>query len=128
MFSSLVIFLICTNVVYVTKIEDTLICINDTDCSESTDSTIYTQKPTVNDPSSLEDSTNDIEENTSFTTTIPIETTSSRINSNVTEQELDSTIASPAVHPDNDKVLILEKKEICECNLIVRIYKYLILI
>lgn len=120
MFFSLVIFLIYTNVVYVTKIEDISICINDTNCSESTDSTIYTQKPTVNDPSSLEDSSNDIEENTPFTTTIPIETTSSRINSNVTEQqELDTTIASPAVHPDNDEVLILEKKEICECNLIV---------
>lgn len=108
--------------VHVTKIEDTLICINDTDCSESTDSIIYTQKPTVNDPSSSEDSTNDIEENTSFTTTIPIET-SSRINFNVTEQqELDSTtIASPAIYPDNNEVLILEKREICECNLIVRI-------
>lgn len=121
MLFSLVIFLICTNVVHVTKIEDTLICINDTDCSESTDSTIYTQKPTViNDSSSLEDSSNDTEENSPFTTTIPTETTSLRISSNVTEQqELDSTIASSAVHPDNDEVLILEKKEICECNLIV---------
>lgn len=124
MFFSLVLFLSCTNMVYATKIEDTLICINDTDCSESIDSTIYTQNPTVNDPSSLGDSSNDIEENNSFTTIIPIEITSSRINSNVTEQqELESTlitISSPAIHPDDDEVLILEEREICECNLNVR--------
>lgn len=119
MFFSLVLFLTCINMAYVTKIEDTSICINDTDCSEAIDSTIYTQNPT--DPSSLEDSSNDLEENNQFTT-IPIEITSSRINSNVTEQpELESTlttISSPVVHPDDDKVLILEEREICECNLI----------
>lgn len=123
MFFLLVLFLTYTDMVYVTKTEDTLICINDTNCSEPIDSTIYTQNPTVNDLSDLEISSNDIEENNLFTTIIPIEITSSRINSNVTEQEeLESTlitIFSPTVHPDNDEVLILEEKEICECNLIV---------
>lgn len=123
MFFLLVLILAYTNMVYLTKIEDTSICINDTNCSESIDSTIYTQNPTVNDLSTLEISSNDIEENNPFTTIIPIDITSSQINSNVTEQEelelTSTTISSPAVYPDNDEVLILEEKKICECNLIV---------
>lgn len=126
MFFSLVLFLSCiTNMAYVTKVEDTLICINDTDCNKSISSTIYTQHSTINDlsPFSMkEDSSNDIEENNSFTTIIPIEITSSRINSNVMEQQdLESTLITPIIYPDDNEVLILEEREICECNLIVRI-------
>ncbi|XP_070154293.1 tectonic-1-like [Polyergus mexicanus] len=122
MFFLLVLILAYTNMVYLTKFENTLICINDTNCGELIDSTTHTQNPTVNDLSTLEISSNDIEENNPFTTIIPIEITSSKINSNVTEQEelelTSITISSPAVYPDNDEVLILEEKEICECNLI----------
>jgi len=124
MLFSLLLFLTYTNVVYVTKIEDTYTCINDTDCSESIDSTIYTQSPNVDNPV-LEDSLNNTEEDNLYTT-ISMEITSSRTNSNVTEQsepQSTSTISSPTITmPPNKKILTLERKEICECDLTVRVY------
>jgi len=113
------------NMVYMKKIEDTLICTNDTDCNESIDLTI--QNLDVDD-SALEAlaSSNDTEQTT---TTISIETTSSettsKINFNVTDQpELQSTsttISSTTVAvPLNDNgILSFKKNELCECDLIV---------
>lgn len=129
MFSLVLLLLAYTNVVYVTKIEDMFTCINDTDCSISTDSTIYTQSPNVDNPV-LEDSLNDTEEDNLYTT-IPSETTSSRTNLNVTEQsdpQSTSTISSPTITMplNNDKILTFEEKEICECDLTVRIHLILI--
>lgn len=125
MFFSLLLLVAYTNVVYVTKIEDMFTCINDTDCSGSVDSTIYTQSPNVDNPV-LKDASNDTEEDNLYTT-IPTEITSSRANSNVTEQlelQLTSTISSPTITmlPNNDKILAFEKREICECDLTVRIH------
>ncbi|XP_018377352.1 PREDICTED: tectonic-3-like [Trachymyrmex cornetzi] len=102
-------------------IEDISICTNDTDCKESINSTIYTQIPEIDNPS-LKDLSNDTEEDKIFTTTIPTEIISSRININSTEQlEVQSTfttISSPVVRPSGYEILTLEKKEICECDLI----------
>lgn len=133
MFLPLLLLLACIDVTLVTKIEDILICINDTDCESTESSVAYTRSSKV-DNSALEDSSNDTEKDnsstiTTTTTTIPIETTISlKIKSNVTEQpELQSTVtstmSSPAVTvPQNDnETLVLEKKEICECDLTVRI-------
>jgi len=117
----LLLFLVCINVVEITKIEDISICINDTDCSESIDSTIYTHIPEVDDLS-LKDLSNETEEDNTFTT-IPTEIISSRINANATEQpEVQSTlttISSRISHPSDNEILTLKKKEICECDLIV---------
>ncbi|XP_018356047.1 PREDICTED: tectonic-3-like [Trachymyrmex septentrionalis] len=102
-------------------IEDISICINDTDCKESINSTIYTQIPEI-DNSSFKDLSNDTEEDKIFTTTIPTEIISSRININSTEQlEVQSTfttIFSPVMRPSDYEILTFEKKEICECDLI----------
>ncbi|EGI68878.1 B9 domain-containing protein 2 [Acromyrmex echinatior] len=102
-------------------IEDISICINDTDCKELINSTIYTQIPEI-DNSSLKDLSNNTEEDKIFTTTIPTEIISSRININSTEQlEVQSTfttISSPVVRPSGYEILTLGKKEICECDLI----------
>lgn len=121
----LLLFLSCINVAYVTKIEDVLICVNDTDCNESTDSIAYTQSPNIND-STLEDSSNDTAEDNSYTTNVPTETTTFiKEKLNVTEQpELQSTV--PTISPPNiifqdNKTVTLERKEICECDLTVRI-------
>jgi len=123
MFSLSLLLLACINVVEVTKIEDISICKNDTDCKESINSTIYTQIPEI-DNSSLKGLSNDTEEDKIFTTTIPTEIISSRININSTEQlEVQltfTTISSPVVRPSGYEILTLEKKEICECDLIVR--------
>ncbi|XP_018315478.1 tectonic-3 [Mycetomoellerius zeteki] len=102
-------------------IEDISICINDTDCRESINSTIYTQIPEIDNPF-LKDLSNDTDEDKIFTTTIPTGIISSRININTTEQlEVQSTfttISSPVVHPSGYETLALEKREICECDLI----------
>ena len=123
MFSLSLLLLACINVVEVTKIEDISICKNDTDCKESINSTIYTQIPEI-DNSSLKGLLNDTEEDKIFTTTIPTEIISSRININSTEQlEVQSTfttISSPVVRSSGYEILTLKKKEICECDLIVR--------
>lgn len=123
MFSSLLLFLAYINIVEITKIEDISICVNDTDCSESIDSTIYTQISKVDDPS-LKDLSNETEEDNIFTTTIPTEIISLRINTNTTEQlEIQSTlttISSITMHLSDNELLTLRKKEICECDLIVR--------
>lgn len=111
------------NVARVKKIEDILICTNDTDCNESIDLT-------VQNPESYSDSAaagaNDTEETTAATST---ETSSAettlKINSSVTEQPeqqstttvSSTTIAVPLLN-DNE-VVTREKKEICECDLIV---------
>jgi len=120
MFSLLLLFLVCINVVEITKIEDISICINDTDCSESIDSIIYTHIPEVDDLF-LKDLSNETEEDNTFITTIPTEIISSKINA--TEQpEVQSTlttISSRILHPSDNEILTLEKKEICECDLIV---------
>ncbi|KYM79603.1 B9 domain-containing protein 2 [Atta colombica] len=90
-------------------------------CKES-NSTIYTQIPEI-DNSSLKGLLNDTEEDKIFTTTIPTEIISSRININSTEQlEVQSTfttISSPVVRPSGYEILTLKKKEIRECDLII---------
>ncbi|XP_071647989.1 tectonic-3 isoform X4 [Temnothorax longispinosus] len=116
------------NMVEITKIEDISICINDTDCNESIDSTIYIQIPKVDDPS-LEDLSNETEEEVNiFTTPIPTEI-SSRINANATEQsEVQSTlttislpssttISSSTMYSNDNEILALKEQEICECDL-----------
>lgn len=123
MFFLSLLLLACINMVEITKIEDISICINDTDCRESINSTIYTQIPEIDNPF-LKDLSNDTDEDKIFTTTIPTGIISSRININTTEQlEVQSTfttISSPVVHPSGYETLALEKREICECDLIVR--------
>ncbi|XP_039307055.1 tectonic-3 isoform X2 [Solenopsis invicta] len=118
MFCLLLIFLICINVVEITKIEDISICINDTDCSESIDSTVYTQIPKINN-TSLEDLSNVTEDDNIFTTISPIET-SSRINANTTEQpDVLSTLTTKSlstIHLSDYEILTLKQKEICECD------------
>jgi len=132
MLSLLLLFLVCINVVEITKIEDISICINDTDCSESIDSTIYTHIPEVDDLS-LKDLSNETEDDNTFITTIPTKIISSRINANATEQpEVQSTlttISSRILHPSDNEILTLEKKEICECDLIVctNIYQHFVI-
>jgi len=105
------------NVAYVKKIEDTLICTNDTDCNESIDLTIQ-------NPEALADLSNDTEQTTTAisTETTSLETTS-KINSNITDQpELQSTTISSttvAVPLNDNEILSFKKKELCECDLIV---------
>ncbi|KAL6252232.1 hypothetical protein P5V15_000011 [Pogonomyrmex californicus] len=118
MFLSVLLFLIYTNIAEITKIEDISICINDTDCSEAIDLDMYTNIPKVEDPS-LQIS-NDTEQDNMFITAISTEI-SSNIDANETEQpEIQSTlrtISSSATHRNDNKILILKKKEICECDL-----------
>lgn len=120
MFFSLLLFIAYINMVEITKIEDISICINDTDCSESIDSTIYTQIPKVDDPS-LKDLSNETEEDNIFTTIVSTEIISLKINT-TDQSEIQSTlttISSIPMHLSDNKILTLKKKEICECDLIV---------
>lgn len=125
MFFLLLLFLTYINIVEITKIEDISICINNTDCNESIDSTIYIQIPEINDQS-LENLSNETEGVDIFTSTTPIEI-SSRINVNTTEQpEIQSTlpslttIFSSTVRSSDNEILTFKEKEICECDLTVR--------
>lgn len=126
MFFLLLLFLAYTNMVYVAKLEDILPCTNDTDCSESIDSSVYTQSSKVND-SVLSDASNETEENNPHIMATSTHIITSLGNLNVTEQpDIQSTvttISSPALNIslNNAVVFKLEKSEICECNLIVRI-------
>lgn len=131
MFFLLLLFLTYINMVEITKIEDISICINDTNCNELIDSNIYIQIPKVNGPSLENNFSNDTEKVNIFSTTIPTEI-SSRISVNVTQQlEIQSTlttifstslttISSPTTHLNDNEILILKGKEICECDLTVR--------
>ncbi|EZA61840.1 B9 domain-containing protein [Ooceraea biroi] len=109
-------FLTSVNVARVKKIEDVLICTNDTDCSES-DLTI--QNPKVDD-SALGELSNDTEEASTASVTASSETTA-KITFDVTEQpELQSTTISSttvAVPLNNNPILGAKRKDICECDL-----------
>lgn len=120
MFFSLLLFIAYINMVEITKIEDISICINDTDCSESIDSTVYTQIPKVDEPS-LKDLLNETEEDNIFTTTVSTEIISLKINTTDQSEILSTltTISSIPMHLSDNKILTLRKKEICECDLIV---------
>lgn len=119
----LLLFMAYTNVAYVAKLEDILPCINETSCSESIDSSIYTQSSKVNGPV-LDDPLNDTEGNDQH---IATEITTYFGNLNITEQpEVQSTVTTISlptldIPSNNDKILKFEKREICECNLIVRV-------
>lgn len=127
MLFSLLLLLTCTNVVHVIKLEDILICMNDTDCNEATDSPTYTQDSEIDDLAS-DNSSNNTEEDNPFVTALPTETISLRTNFDVTEPEVESTLTttfSPVVIPLN-KTLKFEKKELCECDLTVRITSHIL--
>ncbi|XP_011859535.1 PREDICTED: uncharacterized protein LOC105557020 isoform X2 [Vollenhovia emeryi] len=112
--------------VEITKIEDISICVNDTDCNKSIDSTIYIQIPEVD--TSSEDLSNETEEINIFTTTNHTEI-SSKINASATElSEVPSTltttlspsvitISSSTIRLSDNENLTLKEKEICECDL-----------
>lgn len=126
-FLPLLLFLTYADVAYATKIEDILTCLNDTDCDESIDdSALHTPNSEVDDSASR-DASNYTEEDGLYVTTASMEiTTSSKMNTSVTErpQSTAATTTSPAttVTPrDDETILTLEKKEICECDLTVRI-------
>lgn len=116
--------------VEITKIEDISICMNDTDCNESIDSTIHIQTTQINESSS-EDLSNETEEINIFTsTTIPTDIFSRK--ASTTEQpeiqSISTTISSPSLTTEfsptmfsrDNKILKLQEKEICECDLTVR--------
>lgn len=119
----LLLFIAYTNLVYAAKLEDIIPCINETNCGESIDSSVYTQSPKTNDPV-LDDSSNDTEENDPHLT-ISTEITTTSGNLNITEQpEIQSTVTTISqiavnIPSNNEKGLKFEKKEICECDLIV---------
>lgn len=122
----LLLFLAHVNVAYVAKLEDILPCINDADCNESIDSSMYTPSSKVNGPV-LDDVSDDMEGNDLYIMNISTDIITSFGNLDVTEQtEIQSTVTtiSPPtfnMSSNNAVVLKFEKREICECNLIVRI-------
>lgn len=123
MFFSVLLFLTYTDLVYV-RTKGILTCMNNTDCNESIDSDTYI-KNFKSDDTIEGNLSNDAENNNPYTTTTE-RTTSTEINLVATEQSelypiLTIFTSTSTTSSNDERSLILQIKEICECNLMVSI-------